>query len=101
MENVRNHRDIKVIASKARKNCLVSESIYHKTINSSDNLLAIETKKKQILMKEPFYLGLIILKRIKIVMRDFRVDYVKLKYGKKIKICYMETRPLLKKTMKM
>ena len=52
-------------------------------------------------MKEPFYLGLIILKRIKIVMRDFRVDYVKLKYGKKIKICYMETRPLLKKTMKM
>ena len=28
MENVRNHRDIKVITSKARKNCLESESNY-------------------------------------------------------------------------
>ena len=101
MENVRNHRDIKVITSKARMNCLVSESNYHKTKNSLDNLLAIETKKKQTPMKEPFYLDLLILKRSKIVMHDFRLDYVKLKYGEKLKICYMETRPLLKKTIKM
>ena len=29
MENARNYRDIKVITSKARKNCLDSESNYH------------------------------------------------------------------------
>ena len=45
MENVRNHGDIKIITRNARKNCLVSESNYHKTKSFSDNVLAIVTKK--------------------------------------------------------
>ena len=43
------------------------------------------------LMKEPFYLGLLILKKSKIVMHEFRIDYVEFKYGENLKICYMET----------
>ena len=42
-------------------------------------------------MKEPFYLGLLILKKSKIVMHEFRIDYVEFKYGENLKICYMET----------
>ena len=33
MENVRKHRDIKLVTTEVRKNCLLSESNYHTTKN--------------------------------------------------------------------
>ena len=45
MENVRKHRDIKLVTTKKRRNHLVSEYNYHTTKCFSENLLAIETKK--------------------------------------------------------
>ena len=47
MENVRNHRDIKLVTSKNRRKRLVSEPNYHSCKNISDHLMAIEMKKKQ------------------------------------------------------
>ena len=44
MENVRNHRDIKLIINKARRNYLISEQNYQTTKYFSENLLAIEIK---------------------------------------------------------
>ena len=37
MENVRNHRDIKVIISEVKQNYLVSEPSYYKTKNFSQS----------------------------------------------------------------
>ena len=50
-------------------------------------------KKKQteILMNKPVYLGLSILELTKILMYEFWYDYVKPRYGKKAKLCYMDT----------
>ena len=45
MENVRKHRDIKLVTSDKRRNQLVSEPRYHTTKWFSENLLAIEMKK--------------------------------------------------------
>ena len=45
MENVRNHRDIKLVAINRRRNWLVSEPNYHTTKYFSENLLAIDMKK--------------------------------------------------------
>ena len=45
-ENVRKHRDIKLVTTEARRNYLVSEPNYHTTKCFSENLLAIEMKKK-------------------------------------------------------
>ena len=47
MESVRRHRDIKVVTTNERRNRLVSETHYYKTIMFSENLLAIEMKQKQ------------------------------------------------------
>ena len=47
MKNLRKHRDIKLITTGTRRNCLVSEPNYHTTNFSSENLLAIEMKKKK------------------------------------------------------
>ena len=46
LENVRNHTDVTVIATKARKNHLVS----YNNKKNIDNFLAIEKKKVQILL---------------------------------------------------
>ena len=95
MENVRKHRDIRLIKTEARRNSLVSEPNYQITIFFSENRLAIEMGKTQIVMNKPFYLGLSILELSKIVMYKFCYDYVKLKYGEKAKLCYMDTESFI------
>ena len=45
MENVRKHRNVKLVTSDKRRNQLVSEPNYHTTKWFSENLLAIEMKK--------------------------------------------------------
>ena len=47
MENVRKHRDIKLVTTDKRRNQLVSEPNYHTTKYFSENLIAIEMKKNK------------------------------------------------------
>ena len=71
MENVRKHRDIKLVTTDKRKNQLVSEPNYHTTKWFSECLLAIEMKKIEVKMNTPIYLGLSILEISKILMYEF------------------------------
>ena len=71
MENMRKHKDIKLVPTEKRRNYLVSEQNYHTTKFFTDNLLAIEMKKTQILMNKPVYLGLSILDLSKTGMYEF------------------------------
>ena len=48
MENVRKHRDIKLVITEERRNYLVSEPNYHTTKFFSERLLTIEMKKTKI-----------------------------------------------------
>ena len=48
-------------------------------------------RKTDILMNKLVYLRLSILELSKILMYKFWYDYVKPKYGEKVKLCYMET----------
>ena len=91
LENVRKHRNIKLVTTERRRNYLVSEPNYHTTKFFKENLLAIEMRKTQILMNKPVYFGLSILDLSKTVMFEFWYDYVKPKYGKNAKLCYMDT----------
>ena len=74
MENVRKHRDIKLVTTEKRRNYLVLERNYHTTKFSPENVLAIEMRKTQILMNKPVYLGLSILDLSKTVMYEFWYD---------------------------
>ena len=49
MENVRKHRNIKLVTTERRRNYLVSEPNYHTTKFFTENLLAIEMKKQRYL----------------------------------------------------
>ena len=56
MENVRKHRDIKLVTSKEKRIKLASEPNYHTTKHFSENLLAMEMKKTKVKMNKPVYL---------------------------------------------
>ena len=91
MENLRKHRDIKLVTTDKRANRLLSEPNYHTTKWFSENLLAIEMKKTKVKMNKLIYLGLSILEISKILMYEFWYDYIKLKYGDNVKLCYIDT----------
>ena len=80
MENVRKHRDIKLITTDKRRNQLVSEPNYHATKWFSENLLAIEMKKIEVKMNKPVYLGLSVLEISKTLMYEFWYVYIEPKY---------------------
>ena len=70
MENVRNHRDIKLVTRDERRNKLVSEPNYHSAKHFSENLLAIEMRKTKVIMNKSVYLGQAILDISKMLMYE-------------------------------
>ena len=95
MENVRNHRDIKLIVTNGRRKTLVSEPNFHTSKHFSEELMAIEMRKTKVTMNKPVYLGQAILDISKTLMYEFWYDYLKPKYDDKVKICYMDTDSLI------
>ena len=91
MENVKKHRDIKLVTTDKIRNKLVSEPNYYTLKCFSENLVAIEMKKTKIKINKTIYLGLSILEISKILIYEFWYDYIKPKYGDNVKLCYMDT----------
>ena len=91
MEYLTKYWDIKLVTTERRRNYLASEPNYDTKNVFTENLLAMEMKKTQILMNNSFYLGLSILDLTKNVMYEFWYDYIKPKYGENTKLRYMDT----------
>ena len=91
MENVRNHRDIKIVTSVKRRSILVSEQNYHSIKYISEDMLIIEMRKVEVKMNKPIYLDQAILDISKILMYEFWYDYIDPKYGYKARLCYTDT----------
>ena len=90
-ENVRNHRDIKLVTSDKRRKRLVLEPNYHSHKKFSEHLMAIEMKKTKVKMTKPIYLGMSISDISKTLMYEFQCDYIKPKYGDRATLCYTDT----------
>ena len=91
MENVRKHRDIKLVKTDKKRDKLVSEPNFHTMKLIDNNLATIEMRKVKVKMNKPIYLGLSILDISKITIYEFWYDYVKIKYEDKARLCYMDT----------
>ena len=61
MENLKNYRNIKLVATDKRRNQLVSEPNYHTINEFSEEFAATEMKKAKVKMNKPVYLGMSIL----------------------------------------
>ena len=70
-KSARKDRNIKLVTTERRRNYLVSQPNYHTTKLFAENLLAIETRKTQILMNKSVYLGLLILDLSEMVILNF------------------------------
>ena len=90
MENIRKHRNIKLVTTDKKRNKLVSGPNYHTINYISEDLSIIEMNKTKVKMNKPIYLGLSILDISKILMCEFWYDYMKPKYGNDVKLCYMD-----------
>ena len=95
LENVRKHREVKLIRTERRRNCLLSESNYHATTFFTENVSWIAMRKTQILISMSVYWDLSILDLSKTVMYEFWYDYVKLKYGENTKLCHIDTHSFI------
>ena len=95
LENVKEHKNVKLAPIEIRRNYLVWESNYHAQKFFTENILAIEMRKTQILKNKPVCLGLSILDLIKTVMYELWCDYVKPKYGENANLCYMNIESLI------
>ena len=90
-ENVRQHRNIKLLITETKRYCLVSKPNYHNRKFFTEHLLAVEMRQNQMLINKSIYLGLSILDLSKIVMYEFWFDYEKPKYCENTKLCYIDT----------
>ena len=91
MQNLRKHRDIKLVTTDKRRNQLASEPNYYTTKYFPENLIAIEMKKTKVKMNKPIFLGMSTLDISKTLIYEFWYDYIKSKYQDKAKLCYMDT----------
>ena len=91
MENISNHRDIKLVTTDKRRNQLASEPNYHMTKHYSENLTTREMKKTKVELNKPIYLGMLILDISKTLMYEFWYHYIKPRYRDKAKLCNMDT----------
>ena len=91
MENIRKHKDIKLVTTDKKTSKLVLEPNYHTINYILEDLSKIEMKRTKVKMNKPIYLELSILEISKLLMYEFWYDYMKPKYGDNVKLCYMDT----------
>ena len=91
VKNERKNGNIKLVTTKRRRNYLVSEPNYHNRKFFTENSLAIEMRKNEMLINKPVYVDLSKLDLSKTVMCEFWYDYVKAKYVENRKRRYMNT----------
>ena len=77
MENIRKHRNIKLVTTEEKDLCTVMKPNF----KFGENLMGCEMGKIKVVMNKPVYLAQAILDLSKIVMYEFHYDYMVPKYG--------------------
>ena len=91
MENIRNHKEMNLVTSKRKYLKYVMKPNFKDGYPFSNHLFAVDMGKTEIKMNKPVYIGQGILDLSKTLMYEFHYDYMRLKYGTKVKLRYMDT----------
>ena len=96
MENIRKHRDIKLVNNKEDYLKQVMKPNFKGAVLMGADLMSCEMGKVKVKMNKPVYLGQAILDLSKTIMYEFHYDYMKRKYDEKsLKLLYMDTDSLV------
>ena len=91
MENIRRHRDIKLVNTKEKYHQTVMKPNFKSGTLLGPDLMGCEMGKVKVVMNKPVYLGQAILDLSKLIMYEFHYDYMQPKYGDRLQLCYMDT----------
>ena len=96
MENIRRHRDIKLVNNKEDYLKQVMKPNFKSGCLLGTDLISCEMGKVRVKMNTPMYLGQAILDLSKTIMYKFHYDYMKKRYSEKnLKLLYMDTDSLV------
>ena len=96
MENIRKHRDIKLVNNKEDYLKQVMKPNFKVGVLMGADLISCEMGKVKVKMNKPVYLGQAILDLSKTIMYEFHYDYMKRKYNESdLKLLYMDTDSLV------
>jgi len=95
MENIRKRKDVHLLQTAEQVLKKTKQSFYDSHKIFSDDLIAVEMKKKHIVMNKPIVIGMCILDLSKYLMYDFHYNTMKTKYGDKCKVMYTDTDSLI------
>ena len=88
MENIRNHKDMKLVTSDKKYLKYVMKPNFKGCQPFSKHLFAAEMGKIEITINKPVYLEQAILDLNKTLIYEFHYNYIRPKYGSKVKLCY-------------
>ena len=89
-ENIR-----KLVMTEEKYLCTVMKPNFKYGVLFGENLMGCEMGKIKVVMNKLVYLSQAILDLSKIIMYEFRYDYMVPKYGERLKLCYMDTDSLV------
>ena len=95
MENIRKHRNIKLVTTEEKYLCTAMKPNFKSGVLFGENLMGCEMGKIKVVMNKLVYLGRAILDLSKIIMYEFHYDYMVPKYSDRLKLCYMDTDSLV------
>ena len=95
MENIRNHRNIRLVTNKEAYLRTVMKPNFKSGTLFGESLMGCEMGKVKLVMNKPICLGQGILDISKIIMYEFHYAYMALKYGEALNLCYMDTDSLI------
>ena len=91
----RKHKDIKLVTNKEAYLRNVMKPNFKSGVLFGENLMGCEVGKIKVEMNKPVYLGQAILDLSNIVTYEFHYDYMVPRYGKNLKLCYIDTDSLV------
>ena len=95
MENIRKHRNIKLVNDEEEYLRNVMRPNFKSGTLLGPELMGCEMGKIKVVMNQPVYLGQAILDLSKTIMYEFHYDYMKHKYpDNELTLCYMDTDSL-------
>ena len=95
MENIRKHRNIKLVTSRETYLRTVMKPNFKSGVLFGENLMGCEMGKIKVVINELVYLRQTILDLSKTIMYEFHYDYMRPKYSDHLQLCYIDTDSLV------
>ena len=95
MENLRNRIDVKLVRNKKDYLKWTSKPSYMSHEIFDNNLGALCEMKVTLTLNKPAYVGMCILDLSKVLKYEFHYDYIKNKYGNKLRLLLTDTDSLM------